>query len=136
MSERESKYWQGFLAGAFLGGLVGSLLALLLAPKSGRELRSDIRRRSEELYAKAREFFENAGDEAVETLNEARERARAIVQAAQEQAEVIIKDADRTLREARGRVSSTTERLREAARARAEAFRSELGGTSEDSPTS
>ncbi|WLR44206.1 YtxH domain-containing protein [Bacillus carboniphilus] len=32
----------GFLFGAFLGGLIGALVALLFAPKSGKELREDL----------------------------------------------------------------------------------------------
>jgi len=36
----------GFLIGLFVGWLVGSALALLLAPSSGEKLRSDLRARS------------------------------------------------------------------------------------------
>jgi gas vesicle protein len=41
-----NKYF-GFLAGAMLGALVGSTLALLLAPASGEELRGQIRERKD-----------------------------------------------------------------------------------------
>jgi gas vesicle protein len=36
----------GFLIGIFVGWLVGSTIALLLAPKSGEKLRDEIRSRS------------------------------------------------------------------------------------------
>lgn len=36
----------GFLIGIFVGSLVGSTIALLLAPESGERLRSDLRSRS------------------------------------------------------------------------------------------
>ncbi len=36
----------GFLIGLFVGWLVGSTLALLLAPKSGEQLRGELRSRS------------------------------------------------------------------------------------------
>jgi gas vesicle protein len=36
----------GFLIGIFVGWLVGSTLALLLAPKSGEKLRGELRARS------------------------------------------------------------------------------------------
>ena len=37
----------GFLIGIFVGGLVGSVIALLLAPESGEELRNEIRARGQ-----------------------------------------------------------------------------------------
>lgn len=39
----------GFLIGIFVGGLVGSMVALLLAPESGENLRQQIRARGETL---------------------------------------------------------------------------------------
>ena len=36
----------GFLIGIFVGGLVGSTIALLLAPESGEKLRGELRSRS------------------------------------------------------------------------------------------
>ncbi len=38
-----------FLAGAVIGGLVGSTIGLLLAPSSGEELRIQIQNRSQEI---------------------------------------------------------------------------------------
>ena len=37
----------GFLIGIFVGGLVGSTIALLLAPDSGEELRAQLRERGQ-----------------------------------------------------------------------------------------
>ena len=37
----------GFLKGLLLGGTIGAVLALLYAPKSGREMREDIKRSAE-----------------------------------------------------------------------------------------
>ena len=37
----------GFLIGIFVGGLVGAVLALLLAPESGENLRSQLRDRGQ-----------------------------------------------------------------------------------------
>lgn len=41
-----------FLIGALIGGVVGSIGALMLAPKSGRELRDDINEQSKVLKGK------------------------------------------------------------------------------------
>ncbi len=37
---------KGFLKGALLGGIIGTVSALLLAPKSGKETQDDIKRRA------------------------------------------------------------------------------------------
>lgn len=37
----------GFLIGIFVGGLVGSMIALLLAPESGENLRNQLRDRGQ-----------------------------------------------------------------------------------------
>ena len=40
----------GFLIGVVVGGLVGSTIALLLAPESGEELRTQIRSRGDNFF--------------------------------------------------------------------------------------
>jgi gas vesicle protein len=40
--------------GMVFGGLIGVVLGILYAPKSGHETREDIRKSAEELYEKAR----------------------------------------------------------------------------------
>ncbi|HEX2697651.1 MAG TPA: YtxH domain-containing protein [Anaerolineales bacterium] len=44
----------GFLIGIMVGGLVGSTVALLLAPESGERLRNEIRARGEGLIGDIR----------------------------------------------------------------------------------
>ena len=55
-----------FLVGAFIGGIVGALTALFLAPKSGRELRTDIN----EQVGMLKEKTDQWKDAAVEKGNE------------------------------------------------------------------
>jgi gas vesicle protein len=43
------------IAGFAIGALVGSVVGLLFAPKSGKELREDIKDKSAEYYGKAKE---------------------------------------------------------------------------------
>ena len=45
----------GFLIGIVVGGLVGSTIALLLAPESGDELRSELRARGENFFSDGRQ---------------------------------------------------------------------------------
>lgn len=39
----------GFLIGVFVGGVVGSTIALLMAPESGEDLRHELRNRGQNL---------------------------------------------------------------------------------------
>ena len=44
----------GFLIGAVVGGLVGSTLALLMAPEPGEQLRADLRARGQNFINEVR----------------------------------------------------------------------------------
>lgn len=45
----------GFLIGIVVGGLVGSTIALLLAPDTGEDLRSQLRSRGENFFSDVRQ---------------------------------------------------------------------------------
>jgi gas vesicle protein len=49
---------EDFIKGLLIGGLVGSAIGILYAPKSGKETREDICKKSEELMAKAKEEYQ------------------------------------------------------------------------------
>ena len=59
--ETESSFWTAAMAGFGVGCLVGAAVAIMVAPKSGRELRSD-------LTDKARDLI-NRGKDEVASLN-------------------------------------------------------------------
>jgi len=44
----------GFLIGVVVGGLVGSTIALLLAPESGEQIRGELRLRGENFFNEVR----------------------------------------------------------------------------------
>jgi gas vesicle protein len=46
--------------GFIIGGVIGTILGILYAPKSGKDLRKEIRHSSEELIKKAKEQYEQA----------------------------------------------------------------------------
>lgn len=51
-----------FIIGALVGGIVGAASALMMAPKSGKELRSDINEQAGALKDKSSEWSEMAKD--------------------------------------------------------------------------
>ena len=138
MSEQNSSnYTKGFLLGALVGGAVGAITALLLAPKSGRELREDIAMRSSEFYDKATDYFNevegNVSTAVSNTVNEGKVRANNIISSAKRQAESILQNAEKVLHDAKTKAEQTKdlvqdkiEHLREAAKASAEVFKNEM----------
>lgn len=76
-----------FLIGALIGGIVGAMTALLLAPKSGRELREDIHKQSHLLREKADYLKESAMDKGSELAALAKEKTGTITDLVSEQSQ-------------------------------------------------
>lgn len=81
---------KSFLRGLLLGGLVGAVAALLYAPKSGKEMRRDIKRKSRELYEDAEGQFEDL-----------KEKAEDIIEDGKRQAAHLRRQAEKKMQEAR-----------------------------------
>ena len=64
-----------FLAGFIIGGLVGAATALILAPQSGEQTRTQLRERGIELRDRAEDVTEDARKRAEQAAVEARKRA-------------------------------------------------------------
>ena len=67
MAEHEKP--QGhFFMGFLIGGVLGALAGIFFAPKSGKELRSDIQEKGNEVLKDAKEFYFDAGTIAKEII--------------------------------------------------------------------
>lgn len=84
MVKTNGSLFLGFLA----GGAAGILAGFFFAPKSGRELRSDIRSRGITFYGDAQRM-----------VSDVEEKARAILEDARTKAEELKKEADHRLSE-------------------------------------
>jgi len=72
-------FFKGLLIGGFLGGLAG----LLVAPKSGKELRGDIRETGEKTFKEAKEVLGKTSQQ----ISETRQRAKRILSRIREKGE-------------------------------------------------
>lgn len=68
---------QSFLLGALLGGLAGGIGALLLAPKSGQQMRKDI-------CSACKQLAQEAGDEIKEITDAGKQKAKHFAEEAKE----------------------------------------------------
>lgn len=133
-SNEQGNFAKGFIIGAIAGGLAGAVAALLLAPKTGAELRKEIADTSIDLYGKASDYFKEVENEVSRTMNEGKAKASVIIDNARNKAEGILHDAENVLKDARIKASQTKdnlhskiENIRDAAKAGADAFKEELG---------
>lgn len=92
---KESNLSKGLLIGFLTGGIVGAALALLYAPKSGKELRKDIKDRADEWMDETEKFLETAKVKAENALNEGKKKGEQLIADAKVKADDILKDAEK-----------------------------------------
>ncbi len=105
MSSDNNNIAKGFLIGFLAGGTVGAIAALLTAPKSGRELRADIKVKSEEYFDEAEKYLAEAKDKARELINEGKKKSEKIILDAKAKSEDILKDAEKVFKDAKVKTS-------------------------------
>jgi gas vesicle protein len=119
---------KGFLFGLIAGGAIGAALALLYAPKSGKELRGDIRKRTDDLVDDAEEYISTARNRAVDMINDGKKRAETMITDARKRAEELLHDAEKVLsgaKEKAGGLVGEGEKVRDAMKAGVNAFKEE-----------
>lgn len=74
-----SKNAKGWIWGAAIGAVVGSVTALLFAPKPGRELRKDIADGARQVGEKTQQVAEKVGEQSAELASRVKETAGGLV---------------------------------------------------------
>ena len=105
MSE-ENHYVKGLLVGLLAGGALGAVIALLYAPKSGKELRIDIKSKTDEYYDETEKFIADAKVKAKDMINEGKKRSEQIIVNAKSKSEELLKNAERIFTEAKSKTGS------------------------------
>ncbi|WP_019720691.1 YtxH domain-containing protein [Heyndrickxia coagulans] len=77
MSE-EQMSTKDFLTGAIVGGVVGAAVALMLAPKSGKELREDLSGQVETIKGKTDGWREFATEKGTQLASQAAEKTKQV----------------------------------------------------------
>lgn len=98
-----------FFKGLLIGGTLGALAALLFAPKSGKELRGDIRRKGEEAVEGSKRLYHDARHRASALITEAVEKAQALREEAAEQLASARQKAEEILTNAEHKVDELSE---------------------------
>jgi gas vesicle protein len=91
MEEHENQ--QGhFFMGFLIGGVLGALAGIFFAPKSGKELRSDIKEKGSEVLKDTKEIYADASAKAKEIIAGAKYQAKELKKEAEDTGEKIVDD--------------------------------------------
>ena len=92
---------RGFIAGLFAGGVIGASLALLYAPKSGKEFRADLKEKADHLIEDADEYLQAAQAKAGQIVSEAKKRSEQLLVGAKQKADTLLVDAEKVISDAK-----------------------------------
>mgnify|MGYP001404498622 CR=1 FL=1 len=118
-----------FVKGLFVGGLIGVVVGVLYAPKSGKETREDIARTADELLAKAKEEYEYAVEKSKRAYEAAVKRFREMEEAAKEKVEEVEGKASELAGKGKEVLHDQKGRLKRALDAGVEAYKEEKAKT-------
>jgi len=106
MAGNDDNNKSSFLIGFLAGSVIGAIVALLYAPKPGKELRADIKNKAGELADSAEEYISAAKNKAVDIINEGKRKSEGLINEAKKRAESLLGDAEKILTEAKTRSTS------------------------------
>ena len=113
------------IKGLLIGGVAGVILGILYAPKSGKETREEIGRKTEELIARARKDYEMALERSKKTYESAIKRLRELECAAKEKVEHVEEEVGEIVEQGKEVLQNGKSRLKRAIDAGVEAFKEE-----------
>jgi len=102
---------RNFLKGIVIGGVMGTMATILFAPKSGKELRTDIKEKGSEVLHNRNEICADASTRAKEIIDEAKElkkEADQLLSAARKKAREILAHYEKVEAEADEREKGVT----------------------------
>jgi gas vesicle protein len=116
---------KGFMLGLLAGSIIGGLMALLYAPKSGKDLRKDITKKRKELTKDAEHYLGSAKHKAAEIISDGRKKAEDLISEAKKKAGSLSNGAEKLYAQGKTLVSEETAKLKGAVKAGVDSFREE-----------
>lgn len=101
MSEENTGSGVSFFKGLLFGGFIGAGLALLYAPKSGKELREDLKEKSTEIKSEAEKYYAEAKDISSDLLVDGLKKAELLKKEAEQKFDEAKKKVEEMLAESK-----------------------------------
>jgi gas vesicle protein len=114
-----------FIAGLVVGGLIGAVIGILYAPKSGKETREEIGQKADELLSKAKEEYGQAVEKSRKAYEATVERLKELEETAKEKVEQVGEKVDELAGLGKETLQDGKSRLKKAIEAGVGAFREE-----------
>jgi len=102
----QNGYVKGLFISLLAGSTIGALIALFSAPKSGKELRKDIRNKTDECYDETEKMIADAKEKAKDMMNEGKKRSEKLITNAKSKSEELLKNAERIFTETKSKTAS------------------------------
>jgi len=109
----ENNNGNGLLIGLIAGSALGAIVGLLYAPKSGKELRDDIRTKSNEYLDDADKYIEDAKVKAKNLINEGKKKSDELIADAKAKSDELLKEAQKMFDDAKSKASKTVAEKKE-----------------------
>ena len=100
---QENHFGKGVIIGFLAGGALGAALALLYAPKTGRELRENIKSKGDDYLDEAEKYLADAKDKAIDLINEGKKRSEKLIKDAKVKSDELMKDAEKVFTDAKAK---------------------------------
>jgi gas vesicle protein len=110
---QENNFGSGLFVGLLFGGALGAALALLYAPKTGKELRQDIKSRTDDYLDEADKYIAEAKDKAIHLINDGKKKSEKLIKEAKQKSEELLKDAEKVLDEAKSKTDEMVKSSKE-----------------------
>lgn len=121
MSDRNGDLLKGLL----IGGLIGAVVGILFAPKSGKETREDIARTAEDLLLRAKDEYERAVEKSRAAYETTVRRLKDLELSAKEKMHEVEGKVSEFARSSAETIQDNKTRLKKAVDAGVEAYREE-----------
>jgi len=76
---RQADKMNGFLTGLLVGGIIGSALAMLFTPITGRRLRKKISQKTDDIIEDVNSYIETGKEKAEEFIKEGKRKTESII---------------------------------------------------------
>lgn len=106
MTNEEKGMGKGLLIGIFAGAAVGSIIALLYAPKSGKKLRKGIKTKSQDFVDDADKYISNTKKKASQLINDVKKKSELLVADAEEMVDTLLDESEKILSDAKDKVGN------------------------------